>query len=153
MQQIDFQIEQPNCFEHSSAEEDKPLAVVAVVLSAAAVEMIAIKVLGLLDEIGGHIAAGNSRFEEPPGDRLSADRDRQFHANRLERKTPFEHLAIGGHDQRRLVPELRQRCGQGAANIRQTARLGEWNGLAGCQQNLHVEGSLIVSTTGLTVAG
>ena len=80
VQQIDLQIEQPDRFEHRPTEEDEPLAVVAVVLIAGAVEMVAIEVLGLFDEIGRHVAAGNLPLQEPAGDRLATDRQIQFDA-------------------------------------------------------------------------
>ena len=58
VQHVDRQVQQADGLQHGPAEKDEPLAIVDVVLAVDAVELVAIEVLVLLDEIDRHLAAG-----------------------------------------------------------------------------------------------
>ena len=85
VQHVDVQVQQADGLQHGAAEEDEPLAVVDVVLAVDAVELVAVEVLVLLDQIDRHLAAGHRAPEQMAGDHLAADGHDEVDPQRLDR--------------------------------------------------------------------
>ena len=103
MQHVDVQVEQPNCLEDRAAEEDKPLAIVDVVLAVGPVEFVAIEVLILLDQVDRHVATRQRALKQMAGDHLAADRYDEIDPGPLDGLSSISGFSIGRHDQYRMV--------------------------------------------------
>ena len=112
VQHVDRQVQQPDRLEHGAAEEDEPLAVVDVVLAVDAVELIAVEILVLLDEVDRHGAAGQVAAGEVAGDHLAADGHDEVDSQRFDGQAAIADLAIGRQDDGRLVSQPGQLDGQ-----------------------------------------
>ena len=137
MQHVDLQVQQPDGLQHGPAEEDEPLAVVDVVLAVDAVELVAVVVLVLLDQIDGHAAAGQRAPQQMAGDHLAADRDDEVDPQRLDRQAAIAGLAVGGQDHGRLMPQPRHFDRQRPADVGQSAGLGKGHRFTCGQQDIH----------------
>ncbi len=137
VQHVDLQVEQPHGLEHGPAEKDEPLAVVDVILAVDAVQLVAIVVLVLLDQIHRHAAAGQRAAEQVARDHLAADGNDEIDPQPLDGQAAIAGLAVGGQDDGRLMPQPLHFDRQCAADIGQSARLGKGNRLTRGQQDIH----------------
>ncbi len=143
VQHVDRQFQQANRFHHGPAKENVAFAIIAIVLAVRAVDMVAIEILRLLDEIDRHLAVREMPSQQPPGDSFLTDRNVERKLGLLDWQARAKNLPVGGQDQRDFMPEPGQFHRQGAADIRQAAGFGERHRFAGRQQNLHAGGSLM----------
>ena len=137
MQHVDLQVQQPDGLQHGAAEEDEPLAVVDVVLAVDAVQLVAVEVLVLLDQVDRHLAAGHGAAQQMAGDHLAADGNDEVDPQRLDRLAAIAGLAVGGQDHRRLMAQPGQLDRQRPADVGQSAGLGKRHRFARGQQDVH----------------
>ena len=136
------EIEQPDRFQRGAAEEDEPLAVVFVVVAVLAVELGAIVVLRLVNEVDRHLVARQRALQERAGHRLAADRDFEPDAGLLDRPARVECLPERGHHDDRLVAQIGQFERQAAADVAEAAGLAERHRLGGGKQDFHASVSI-----------
>ncbi len=137
MQNIEIQLQQSSGFQHRAAEKHKPLAVVGVIFPRHLVQLGAIEILRLIDEVDGHIARWQPTFQQTPGHQFAIDRNFELHAGRLDFDSRLADRSICRHHDRNFVPQPPQLLRQRAANVGQSARFGEGNSFACRQQNIH----------------
>ena len=137
VQHVDVQVQQPNGLQHGAAEKHEPLAVVDVVLAVDAVELLAVVILVLLDEIDRRLSVGHGAAEQMAGDRLAADRDDEIDSQRLDPLSAVSRLPVGGQNNRRLMPQSSQLDRQRPADVGQPAGLRKRNRFARSQQDVH----------------
>ena len=121
VQHVDGQVQQADGLQDGAREKDEAFAIIDIILAVGAVELIAVEVLVLVDEIDRDLAAGHGAPREVPADHLAADGHDEIEAQRLDRLAAVAGLPIGGHDHGGLVPQPRQLDGQGAAHVGQSA--------------------------------
>ena len=108
VQQIDGQIQQADCLQHGPREEDEPLAIIDIILAVGRVELLAVEILVLLDEIDGHGApacgsAGHSAASKAAADHLAADGNDKLAVQPLDRLAAILGLPVAGQDNGHLV--------------------------------------------------
>ncbi len=85
MHHVDLQVEQPDRFQHRAGKEREPLAIVDVVVPTLGVQLEAIEVLVLLDQVDWDIALRQSAAEQRPNHAFAADGNFQPQAGRFDR--------------------------------------------------------------------
>ena len=151
MEQIDGAVHLHESFHDGSAEEDETLAVVLIVPAVLAVKLRAVVVIGLVDEPDGDLAVGKPAPEESAADVFGGDGDVQLVVGNIGGGARLESLPVGGEEELDVVAEAFHFARQGAHHIGEPPRLGERDGFAGCEDDVHVtvspvEGWLLPST-------
>ncbi len=123
----------------TARRKNEPLAIIDIILAVDAVELVAVEILVLLDEIDGHLAARHGAAGEMAADHLAAHRHDEIEPQPLDRLAAVRRLPVMRHDHRDLMAELGQFAGQGAADVGQTAGLGEGNRFTGGQKDVHAD--------------
>ena len=137
VQHVYRQVQQANGFQNGAGEKNEPFAIIDVILAVGPIQLVAVEILILLDEVDGHLAAGHGAAGEMAADHLAAHRDNKIESQPLGRLAAVGRLPVVRHDHRDLMAELGQFARQGAADIGQTAGLGEWNRFTGGQKDVH----------------
>ena len=96
MDHVNIEIQQSDSLHHRPGEEHEPLAIVRIVLAVLAIELIAVVVGILLDQVDRNRAVGQVTPQEAPGNRFVADGDDEFDSQRFDRQSAIPRLPIGG---------------------------------------------------------
>jgi hypothetical protein len=119
MDDVDRQLQAMDRFDDSSSEKRKPLAIVAKVPVLIPVKMIAIEVMGLVDQVYIDLTVGYLRFENMRRHRL---------ASHIDDKGDVGIGQVGCHSLRTAICGEKQRTGMsnaGQMNRKCTAYIGE----------------------------
>ena len=100
---VNVKIEKSYRFHRRPAQENEPLAVVDVIFSLGRIELIAIEILILLDQIDRYIAVGHLALQKMTGHHFAADRNDEINAHRLDRLAGIKSLTVGRHNDRHVV--------------------------------------------------
>ena len=137
MDQIDFQIEQPDAFENGSTKENESLAIVFVIVTVEPIEFVATVVMLLLYEVNRHVAAWKLATQKRAFGDFRAEWHIKINSGGLDLQAGLKNLAEGGQKKHGAMSQLHQFAGQAAADIGQSARLAEGNRLGCSKQNIH----------------
>ncbi len=102
-----------------------------------AVEAVAVEVAGLVDQVDRDPRAGQPGVADLALHHPGTDRDLEGDARVRKLQAGGPGAAVAGQEQDRPVPLVGQRLGQGTGDVRQAARLGEWDRLGGHEDHVH----------------
>src|SRR4051794_26456973 len=102
------QIETADCFKSGPAKENKPFAVVLVVVPVFPVELGTVVILRLMNEVNGNLVTGQRAAEERTRNRLAADLNLEALAGFLNLAPGIQCLPESGQHQGHIMPEIRK---------------------------------------------
>ena len=127
MDDVDVEVQQPDRLQHGAAEKDEPLAVVDIILPIGPVELVAVEVLVLLDQVDRHVTARQIAAGEMPRDHFAADGHDKVDPEGFDRLPTIAGLTITWQYDCNLMAQPGQLDGQSTAHVGQTAGLGKGN--------------------------
>ena len=132
MNDVGPQAQPANRLEHGPVEEDEPLAVVVVVLAADLVELVAIEVGRLVDQVDRDVGSGEAALMDLSLDRSRTDRDLQRQTRSGSALGPADQTRRWqGRNRQTLMAQISQCAGQGPGDVGESPGLGEGNTLRG----------------------
>src|SRR4029077_8695558 len=119
-----------------AAKKRVALGVVRVITLRGAVKGFPVKIPIVANQIDDNIVF-YARLKNQPLLPPVRDRNKNFSAGILQRKTALEHRAIGRHDQAQFMSLPFKGSGEGTDHVGQTAGLGKGHNLGGYHANFH----------------